>query len=130
MEEQRPTLNERLTAYEIVDFDCGANHCVALTKGGIVLTWGLGTEQNAALGTNWEPDAVRKIPNPVRLTHLTERYGNIVQVVATNDASFALTEQGYVLGWGCFKVCVESPPAVSPSPFPPFSLSLFSLAPF
>ena len=126
VEEREPVINEQLTKLKVVDFDCGANHCIALTKDGNVLTWGRAgadDEEGArgALGTSWinDPKTIvlrkfvgdtqkeRMIPKPVDLRHLLgERgeYGRIVQVVATNDGSFALTDYGRVLGWGTFMV--------------------------
>ena len=126
VEEREPVVNEQLTKLKVVDFDCGANHCIALTKDGKVLTWGrVGADDEigarGALGTSWinDPDTIvlrkfvgdtqkeRMIPKTVDLRHLLgERgeYGRIVQVVATNDGSFALTDYGTVLGWGTFMV--------------------------
>lgn len=113
--EEKPVLHQELKKLKVVDFDCGATHCIALTTNGEVLTWGLGTHDNGALGTmfiNAEGTMSRKqevnltkedkmVPRVVDLKHLDP--GNITQVAATNDASFALTEDGRVFGWGTFK---------------------------
>lgn len=113
-EEKKPVFHRELK--KVVDFDCGATHCIALTRDGKVMTWGLGTEGNGALGTKYVNEegtvssAVLRettkeenmIPKEVDLKHLD--HVNVTQVIATNDASFALTEDGRVLGWGTFKV--------------------------
>ena len=113
---ETPRLNHLLSSSHdkaVVDFACGARHTIALTRDGRILTWGcnkhgaLGRETRSdpeksdsdevVEGPGWEPEAVD-----------TPHLGHNVtwtQVVATDDASFALTSDGRVFGWGTFTVC-------------------------
>ncbi|EEA27878.1 hypothetical protein TMatcc_003825 [Talaromyces marneffei ATCC 18224] len=119
-----PRLNSLLDADEVgvVDIAAGGMHAVALTYDGHVLTWGV--NDNDALGreTAWD-GGVKDITegddasdddsedgelNPYESTPTaipTEIFGKsarIVQVTAGDSASFALTEKGFVYGWGTF----------------------------
>lgn len=121
-----PRLNSLLDADEVgvVDIAAGGMHAVALTYDGHVLTWGV--NDNDALGreTAWD-GGVKDITegddasdddsedgelNPYESTPTaipTEIFGKsarIVQVTAGDSASFALTEKGFVYGWGTFVV--------------------------
>ena len=107
----------------------GGMHCVALTKGQQILTWGV--NDNGALGrdTTWEAptkdldaasdsgsdsdDGDDTGMNPKECTPTAipaESFGKgrkgFVQVVATDSASFALTAKGHVYGWGTFRVSI------------------------
>lgn len=129
-EKRVPFLHEKLTKLRVVDFDCGANHCIALTAGGEVLTWGLGTDKYGFLGREKMDKEETKIKEKLDEAHENVKTvpqvvnwkavvpGNITQVVATNDASFALTENGNVYGWGTFKVSLVPLPLFTNSTFP------------
>ncbi|KAI7974898.1 hypothetical protein EIK77_001102 [Talaromyces pinophilus] len=120
----RPQLNTLLDADKVgvVDIAAGGMHAVALTHDGHVLTWGV--NDNYALGreTAWD-GGVRDITegddasesesedgelNPYESTPTTISAGSfgkgtrIVQVMAGDSATFALTEKGFVYGWGAF----------------------------
>jgi regulator of chromosome condensation len=122
----RPQLNALLDADKVgvVDIAAGGMHAVALTHDGRVLTWGV--NDNNALGreTAWD-GGVRDIiegddasedksedgeMNPYESTPTAipkESFGKsarFVQVTAGDSASFALTEKGFVYGWGTFVV--------------------------
>jgi regulator of chromosome condensation len=100
-------------------------HCVALTQDQMILTWGV--NDNGALGrdTTWEAptrdidadsddeedEGDDMVLNPKESTPTaipSEFFGKdrktFVQVVATDSASFALTDDGSVYGWGTFRV--------------------------
>jgi Alpha-tubulin suppressor and related RCC1 domain-containing proteins len=124
---KRPRLNPLLDAEKVgvVDLATGGMHVAALTFDGKILTWGV--NDNYALGrnTSWEgglkdmdaaeddsassdtsdielnphestPTAIPKNGFPPNTT--------IVSVTAGNSATFALTQEGRVYGWGTFVV--------------------------
>ncbi|KAG9231257.1 regulator of chromosome condensation 1/beta-lactamase-inhibitor protein II [Amylocarpus encephaloides] len=124
-----PRLNTFLDASSVgvVQLAVGGMHCIALTHDQKLLTWGV--NDGCALGrdTSWEAPTVEVDAdssdndseddeddddsgmNPVESTPTAlpaESFGSgvvFVQVVATNSASFALTENGNVWGWGSFR---------------------------
>jgi regulator of chromosome condensation len=114
-----------------VGIACGYSHGVALRShgdGGVdntILTWG--QHEFGALGRHVEPEhgpfpddeddprfpgmnGQASVPRPIAVQHLP---GEPVwtQVVATANATFALTEGGDVYGWGTFKVSYRIPSA-------------------
>ncbi|KAG6086300.1 hypothetical protein E4U15_000758 [Claviceps sp. LM218 group G6] len=111
----KPRVNHLLRADEVgvVQVAVGVRHCAALTHDGVVLTWGL--NDSRALGrntTSWEHskdidykhatdiNSLESTPLPVEgLSHLGLK---ITQVAATDNATFALTDSGFVYGWGTF----------------------------
>lgn len=122
----RPQLNTLLDAdkVSVVEIAAGGMHAVALTHDGQVLTWGV--NDNYALGREaaWD-GGVRDITegddasedesedgelNPYESTPTAipaDNFGKgttIVQVTAGDSATFALTEKGFVYGWGTFVV--------------------------
>lgn len=113
---KRPRLNRMLCGHgrRVVDIACGAKHSIALTRDGRILTWGC--NEGGALGRDTEPDAEYSAyynlhepdgpgwePEEVDTSHLG--HGIIwTQVVATDSASFALTDDRRVFGWGTFIV--------------------------
>jgi regulator of chromosome condensation len=136
---RRPRLNDLLDVklVGVVQMAVGGMHCVALTHDCKVLTWGV--NDNGALGrdTTWEApttdadaaesegdsgsDSDNEIElNPIESTPIAisaeffnKDHGDLVQVVATDSASFVLTSKGFVYGWGTFSVSILSycPPA-------------------
>jgi regulator of chromosome condensation len=120
---KRPRLNKMLDAATVgvVQIAVGGMHCVALTHDHKILTWGV--NDNYALGrdTTWEAptkdadadssddeeesDLNPRESNPTAIpTDAFESDTRFAQVVATNSASFALTTEGLVYGWGTFMV--------------------------
>lgn len=119
---KRPRLNQNLKGKGVVQIGCGGMHVVALTKDNKILTWGV--NDNSALGrdTKWE-GGLRDIDaddsedednddsglNPLESTpaevDMSEVEENtvFVQVVGSDSASFALTSEGKVYGWGTFR---------------------------
>lgn len=128
---KRPRLNALLDAdtVGIVDIAAGGMHAVALGHDGKVFTWGV--NDNFALGRNtaWEgglkevngasedDDAMSDDSEDIELNPLestptavpAEKFPadkRIVRVAASDNASFALTADGLVYGWGTFIVCL------------------------
>lgn len=122
-EASRPRLNPFLdpdspSALHIVQLDCGGMHTIALTKDGKIVTWGV--NDNGALGrkTDWEGGSrdidedpeedgglnpLEATPTPIP-THCFPPETKFVQVAAGDSCSLALTDTGFVYGWGTFKV--------------------------
>ncbi|OTB02210.1 hypothetical protein M426DRAFT_13790 [Hypoxylon sp. CI-4A] len=116
---KRPRLNPNLKG--VVALACGGMHCVALTHDQTVLTWGVNDDKALGRDTNWD-GGVRDIdaeeddededdtgvnphestPGRVDLSILSEGT-QISQVAATDSASFILTDDGWVYGWGTFR---------------------------
>ena len=123
---KRPRRNVLLdaTTVGVVHIAAGGMHCVSLTHDQKIVTWGV--NDNGALGrdTTWEAPT-RDIDqesnsedsddegdlNPKESTPIAipaESFGKVaptfVQVVALDSASFALTSEGSVYGWGTYRV--------------------------
>jgi regulator of chromosome condensation len=121
-EAARPRLNPFLdpdnpSAFRVVQLACGGMHTVALTEDNKIITWGV--NDNCALGrsTAWE-GGLRDVDgdseeegelNPLESTPTAIPPDSFppgtrfVQVAAGDSCSFALTDAGYVYGWGTFK---------------------------
>ncbi|KAK1764405.1 GDP GTP exchange factor for Gsp1p Gsp2p [Phialemonium atrogriseum] len=121
---KRPRVNHNLSAKDVgvVQLACGGMHVVALTKDNKILTWGVNDQGALGRDTTWEgglrdADAddsddsdsedsglspKESTPTEVDLTNI-EPETKFVQVVASDSASFALTEDGVVYGWGTFR---------------------------
>ncbi|PVH86224.1 RCC1/BLIP-II [Cadophora sp. DSE1049] len=122
---KRPRLNKLLDASTVgvVQIAAGGMHCVSLTHDLKIVTWGV--NDNGALGrdTTWEAptrdidqesnsedsddegDLSPKESTPIAIP--AESFGKVVptfvQVAASDSASFALTSEGLVYGWGTFR---------------------------
>jgi regulator of chromosome condensation len=112
------------TTVGVVQVAAGGMHCIALTYDQKIITWGV--NDNGALGrdTAWEArtrdidqdsdaedsdeesDLNPKESTPTSI--LMEDFGKdlptLVQVAATDSASFVVTSKGSVYGWGTFSV--------------------------
>ncbi|RDA88111.1 hypothetical protein CP532_6819 [Ophiocordyceps camponoti-leonardi (nom. inval.)] len=122
---KRPRLNEKyLSAKDVgvVQIACGGMHAVALTRDNVILTWGV--NDNGALGrdTTWsgglrDVDAsddsdseneesglnpLESTPTAVSADHFAPGT-KFAQVAACDSATFVLTEDGRVYGWGTFR---------------------------
>ncbi|KAM4062725.1 regulator of chromosome condensation (RCC1) repeat domain-containing protein [Hirsutella rhossiliensis] len=123
---KRPRLNDKLSAKSVgvVQIACGGMHAVALTRDHRILTWGVNDQGALGRDTAWEgnlrdadkdegsdsgSDDDDSGINPLESTPtaLSDEYfahgTKFVQVVASDSASFALTEDGRVYGWGTFR---------------------------
>lgn len=122
---KRPRLNNNLSAKDIgvVDISAGGMHVVALTRDNKLLTWGVNDQGTLGRDTTWdgglkdvdasdsssEDDDDDSGMNPLESTPtavLDEYFAEgtkFVQVIACDSASFVLTEDGRVYGWGTFR---------------------------
>ncbi|KAL6898895.1 regulator of chromosome condensation 1/beta-lactamase-inhibitor protein II [Trichoderma evansii] len=145
---KRPRLNDKLSAKTVgvVQIACGGMHVVALTHDNKILTWGVNDQGALGRDTNWDGglrDADKaedsdsededdtginpKESTPTALSEEDFAPGTkFVQVEASDSASFALTEDGRVYGWGTFRssdgilgftetVRIQSRPALIPA---------------
>ncbi|RYC54789.1 hypothetical protein CHU98_g11420 [Xylaria longipes] len=121
---KRPRINHNLgaEAVGVVDIACGGMHAVALTRDNRVLTWGVNDDKALGRDTAWaggvrdadaedsddEDDDDTGI-NPLESTPTQIDNGEleetdiICKVIATDSASFLLTTDGFVFGWGTFR---------------------------
>ncbi|KAI1088277.1 RCC1/BLIP-II [Rostrohypoxylon terebratum] len=117
---KRPRINHNLKG--VVDIACGGMHCIALTDEQVVLTWGVNDDRALGRDTHWEGgtrdvddesdsdddsddtgvNPNESTPGCVDLSVLPEGT-KIAQVAATDSASFILTDDGWVYGWGTFR---------------------------
>lgn len=92
--------------FKVVQVAVGKAHCVALTADNRILTWG--SNNFGALGRETErhqevqPTLEAATPTAIDTDLLGGESTIFTQVAATNHASFALTQDGYVYGWGTF----------------------------
>lgn len=123
----RPTKNPDLTALGIVQMAAGGMHGVALTKDNKILTWGvndgkpLGRDTDEWVAPEKDADAdsddesvgaaqnpLESTPTEVVMTNVPE--GTIfTQIAAGDNATYAVTNDGLVYGWGTVRVsCVAN----------------------
>ncbi|KAL1955386.1 hypothetical protein VTO42DRAFT_8606 [Malbranchea cinnamomea] len=122
---KRPRLNPLLDAdtVGVVQVAVGGMHCLALTHDNKILSWGVNDQGALGRDTAWEGgmkdiDAAsdsgsddgsdsglnprEAIPTPIPSTAFPE--GTVfVEVAAADSSSFALTDDGFVYGWGTFR---------------------------
>jgi regulator of chromosome condensation len=111
----RPRHNHFLDA-GVVQISVGGMHCAALMRDGTVFTWGVNDSKALGRNTTWqEPEEAGHgivEMNPLESTPMAvkqlEDAGAIVQVAATDNATFVLTCTGEVYGWGSFFVSQTS----------------------
>lgn len=131
---KRPRLNENLLASKVgvVHIAVGGMHCAALTYDNKILTWGVNDQGALGRDTRWDgglkdmDDAasddsddsdesdtamnpLESTPTAIDSTHFPEGT-KFVQLAASDSATFALTEDGQVYGWGTFRV--SHPPSL------------------
>ncbi len=113
-----PRLNDLLDAdaMGVVQIAVGGLHCVALTHDSKILTWGVNDDGALGRDTTWEPNSDcededdivlnprESSPTAIPAELFSSYADHIAQVAATDSASFALTADGFVYGWGTFKV--------------------------
>lgn len=122
----RPRLNPNLSAsgLAIVQIATGGMHSVALTNDNKIVTWGVNDHGALGRDTEWsggwvdmderdnaqDSDSSQIELNPKESTPLAIDMSCFpsdtifTQVAASDNASFALTEEGLIYGWGTFKV--------------------------
>jgi regulator of chromosome condensation len=132
LEVKRPRLNPLLPAETVgvVQVAVGGMHTVVLTNDNKILTWGINDQSALGRDTTWEgglkdmdegdsdseeSDEIavnphESTPSEVDMSEVPEDT-MWTQVVASDSASFALTSDGLVYGWGTFRVrCIPCPP--------------------
>ncbi|KAI0104574.1 regulator of chromosome condensation 1/beta-lactamase-inhibitor protein II [Daldinia grandis] len=117
---RRPRINHNLKG--VVAIACGGMHCIALTHDQTILTWGVNDDKALGRDTFWEGgtrdvddeddseeddddtgvNPKESTPGKVDLSVLPEGT-RIAQVAASDSASFILTDDGWVYGWGTFR---------------------------
>jgi regulator of chromosome condensation len=123
---KRPRLNEKLSAdtVGVVQIAVGGMHCAALTYDNKILTWGVNDSGALGRDTTWDgglkdmddstsdsgsDDDDTKM-NPMESTPMAvdgkyfPEETKFVQLAASDNATFALTADGLVYGWGTFRV--------------------------
>lgn len=124
---KRPRLNPHLLPDQVgvVQVAVGGMHCVALTHDNKILTWGVNDQGALGRDTSWEggyksiddnkddsdsdDDSDSGLnPNeatPTAIPSTAFPEGTVFAEVAAGDsASFAVTDDGLVYGWGTFRV--------------------------
>ncbi|KAH6690477.1 GDP/GTP exchange factor [Plectosphaerella plurivora] len=121
---KRPRLNANLDADSvgIVQISAGGMHVAAITHDNKILTWGVNDQGALGRDTQWsgglrDADAdsdsgsddddtgmnpVESTPGVVSAEHFAAG-AKFVQVVTGDSATFVLTEDGRVYGWGTFR---------------------------
>jgi len=108
--EGKAALIPGLTA--VTSIAAGSEHALAVTRDGSVWGWGSNGSDQLALGkTNRGAN-----PSPVRIPGISRA----AAVAAYNDASYALLEDGSVLGWGdkLWRIGGRAASSVTPAPVP------------
>ncbi|KGO59928.1 Regulator of chromosome condensation, RCC1 [Penicillium expansum] len=121
---KRPRLNKLLSAEEVgvVQVAVGGMHCLALTHDNKIFSWGVNDQGALGRETEWDGgykdiendsdsdsddedsglNPRESIPTAIPATAFPE--GTVfVEVAAADSASFALTDDGLVYGWGTFR---------------------------
>lgn len=109
----QPRMNKLLSSEDVgvVQITCGGMHAVALTRDNKILTWGVNDLGALGRATDVEEDdddefnPAESTPGPVDISGLGPDI-RWAQVAASDNASFALTDDGRVYGWGTFRVCI------------------------
>lgn len=135
---KRPRKNPLLSAPEVgvVQLACGGMHGLALTKDNKILSWGVNDQGALGRSTKWtgglrDVDAAESDSededdtglNPLESTPAEIDMSGVapgtkfVQVAGCDSASFALTEDGRIYGWGTFRVSL--------TPFPDYTTLFF-----
>lgn len=126
LEVTHPVLNDGLSpeSVGVVDLSVAAMHVVALSYDNKMFTWGGNDDGALGRDTAWDlkmqsiddPDANledaelnprESIPTAISADKFPSGT-NFVQVSAGDSATFALTEDGLVYGWGTFRVTISS----------------------
>ncbi|RDW71823.1 hypothetical protein BP5796_07857 [Coleophoma crateriformis] len=122
---KRPRINELLSAKTvgIVQIAVGGMHCAALTHDNKILTWGVNDQGALGRDTKWDGglkdidakedseseddddtgmNPKESTPAAIDTSEIPE--GTVfTQLVASDSATFALTAEGLVYGWGTFR---------------------------
>ncbi|KAK4452670.1 putative regulator of chromosome condensation protein [Podospora aff. communis PSN243] len=116
---KRPRINHNLK--DVVQVACGGMHVAVLTKDNKILTWGVNDQGALGRDTTWsgglrdmDEDSDSEDDDDTGLNPHESTPGEVdvsevpegtkwAQVVASDSATFALTDMGEVYGWGTFR---------------------------
>lgn len=122
----RPVKNPNLTAQGVVQMVAGGMHGAALTKDNKILTWGvadgkaLGRKTDDWVAPEVDADAdsddesaaadarnpLESTPGEINMVNIPE--GTVfTQVTAGDNATYAVTDEGLVYGWGSIRVSLN-----------------------
>lgn len=117
---KRPRLNPNLSAREVgvVHIACGGMHAAALTHDNQILTWGVNDQGALGRDTTFvesteeaDESTVGLNPRecvPIAIPHESFPPNTIfIQLACADSATFALTDDGDVYGWGTFRVSLK-----------------------
>lgn len=125
MDVKRPRFNAFISSKDIIKVATGGMHVLALSKDGQIYSWGVNDQGALGRDTRWEgvlkdidededsdsddDDADSGMnpheANPAAIDPAFFHPGTvIVDIVAADSSSFALTAEGRVYGWGTFRV--------------------------
>ncbi|PHH78552.1 hypothetical protein CDD82_2980 [Ophiocordyceps australis] len=109
---RRPRMNSILSSPSagVVQVAVGGMHCVALTHDNRLLTWGVNDMGALGRDTRYDSQQYHDIsvnpreatPEQVDMT-LVPSDTVFTQVTASDNATFALTDKGFVYGWGTMR---------------------------
>ena len=124
---KRPRLNPLLSSKDVgvVHVACGGMHVAALTHDNKILTWGVNDQGALGRETMWE-GGLKNVDdnasddsdksdsglnplesNPTAIPASSFPEGTtFVKLSAGDSHTLALTDDGFVYGWGCFRVCI------------------------
>jgi len=119
---KRPRLNPLLSSKDagVVYLACGGMHVAALTHDNKILTWGVNDQGALGRDTTWDGglkdmddddsdqsdsglNPLESNPTAVPASNFPEDT-TFVQLSAGDSHTLALTDDGLVYGWGCFRV--------------------------
>ena len=112
----------------VVQVAVGGMHCIALTYDQKIITWGVNDTVALGRDTTWEAptrdidqdsdaeDSDEEIdlnpkectPTSIPMENFGKNLPTFVQVAATDSASFVVTSEGSVYGWGTFSVSLST----------------------
>lgn len=120
---QRPRLNPFLAKLGVVHIAVGGMHCAAITADNQIVTWGVNDQGALGRDTKWDgglkdmadgddsdsdSDSGEMNPLETTPTAIDSKWfaegAKFTQLVASDSATYALTEDGAVYGWGTFRV--------------------------
>lgn len=126
---KRPRLNPLLSSKDVgvVSIACGGMHVAALTNDNKILTWGVNDQGALGRDTTWDGglkdmddnasddseksdsglNPLESIPTAVPASSFPDNT-TFVKLSAGDSHTLALTDEGLVYGWGCFRVSPSS----------------------
>ena len=112
---KRPRLNPFLAQIDVVDVAVGGMHAAALTKEGVLYTWGVNDQGALGRDTTWDggvvdadaandSDSEAEVLNPKESTPTAVAHEQIfVKVAASDSLTVALDGDGHIWAWGTFR---------------------------